>query len=129
MDKIINGHLTKYFGTFISNLEHKVLSKYFISNELQVVTFFNMCLVTKINNIVGFKVLVLMFFWLLLFLYFMTNSSAYCDVVPKYYSVSGLRVNLSVYKIFNAKQKKKRYFGYFTVKWHFMYKWKNNELV
>lgn len=40
------------------------------------------------------------------FFYFMTDSSAHCDVIPKYNSVSGFRVRLTVYKMFNAKQER-----------------------
>lgn len=36
----------------------------------------------------------------------MTDSGACCDVIPKYYRVSGLRVRLTVYKMFNAKHKR-----------------------
>lgn len=36
----------------------------------------------------------------------MTDSSAHCGVIPKYYSVSGLRVRLTLYKLFIAKQKR-----------------------
>lgn len=69
------------------------------------VNYFNVCLVVKIKNIVGFNIFLLIFF-IITFLYFMTDSSAHCGVIPKYYSVSGLRVRLTLYKLFIAKQKR-----------------------
>lgn len=89
-------------------LEQKVLfyqNKIFFSNQLQVLNYFNMCLVEKENNNVGFKIgiLLLIFFWLLFFC-ISRQSSAYYDVISKYYGVSSLQSKFNyVFNIFYPK--------------------------